>query len=259
MSWELALFGAIPALLAMAYYDRLDRKRPEPRKTLRRVALAGGLSVIPVIVIELALQAVGPRPGTLTTALYEAFIVAAGPEELAKLGCVWLFVWRKPEFDERMDGITYGARAGLGFALVENVGYLLGAESPTGYLWMFIGRAVLAVPGHAIWGSMMGYFAARRRFEGTGIGLWGGLAVAIALHGLYDAALFSAPIVGEAGYENIAAALFLVPITVIGGGAVAVRHMVKKAIALDDADERAGLRDGGPPQPRPVQHPAARG
>lgn len=250
MSWQLAIFGAIPALLAMAYYDRLDRKRPEPRKTLRRVGLAGGLSVIPVIVVELALQAVGPPSGTLVGALYEAFVVAAGPEELAKLACVWLFVWRKPEFDERMDGITYGARAGLGFALVENIGYLLGAESPAGYLWMFVGRAVLAVPGHAIWGSMMGYFAARRRFEGKGIGLWGGLLVAIVLHGTYDAALFTAPIIGEAGYQNIAAALFLVPISVIGGGALAVRRMVKKAIELDDADDHAAV-DEAPTESSP--------
>ena len=41
-------------------------------------------------------------------------------EEGCKILVVYWVVWRRPEFDERMDGIVYASRAGLGFALVED-------------------------------------------------------------------------------------------------------------------------------------------
>jgi RsiW-degrading membrane proteinase PrsW (M82 family) len=223
---------------------------------LRRVALAGGLAVIPVIVVELLLQAIGPETG-LGAALYQAFVVAAAPEEAAKVACVWLFVWRRPEFDERMDGIVYGARAGLGFALVENVGYLLGADGGlAGYFAMFLGRAVLAVPGHAIWAGIMGYFAAIRRFDRRGPGLLGGYLIAFAMHGVYDAALFCAPIVGETGASLFALSLMAVPVLVIVCGALVLRQLVRWAIEADDRAEAEGrLVAYIPPGGAPVMHP----
>lgn len=255
---QMALFGAVPALVAMIYVDRLDAKRPEPRSTLRRVALAGGLSVIPVIVIELILQWAGPDTG-YPGALYRAFVVAAATEEAAKVACVWLFVWRRPEFDERMDGIVYGARAGLGFALVENVGYLLGSDGGlAGYFAMFVGRAVLAVPGHAIWAGIMGYFAAIRRFDGRGPGLIGGFLIAFAMHGVYDAALFCAPLVSESGMTELSLALMAIPVLIIVCGALVVRQLVRWAIAEDDRAEAEGrLVAYIPPDgSAPVVHPA---
>lgn len=233
MHFALAMLGVLPVLVVMAYLDRLDAKRPEPRSALRRVALAGAISCIPASILELVMMKFLPSGG-VAGALVEAFVVAALVEESAKALCVRWFVWSRPEFDERMDGITYGTRAGLGFALVENVLYLLGAKSFVGFVAMFVARAVLAVPGHAIYGGIMGYYAARRRFDRTGPGLAGGLALAILLHGLYDGALFT----GAAIYEDVGPAtllLFLVPIGVLVGGGVALRRMVRTAIALDDA------------------------
>jgi hypothetical protein len=51
-NWQIALSGAIPALVAMWLVDRLDRKRPEPARTRRLVAFVGMLSVIPAIILE---------------------------------------------------------------------------------------------------------------------------------------------------------------------------------------------------------------
>jgi RsiW-degrading membrane proteinase PrsW (M82 family) len=247
----------VPALVAMIYVDRLDAKRPEPRSTLRRVALAGGLSVIPVIIVELLLQWAGPDSG-YAGALWRAFAVAAAPEEAAKVACVWLFVWRRPEFDERMDGIVYGARAGLGFALVENVGYLLGSDGGlAGYFAMFVGRAVLAVPGHAIWAGIMGYFAAIRRFDRRGPGLVGGYLIAFAMHGVYDAALFSAPLVAESSLSDLSLLLMAVPVLIIVCGALVLRQLVRWAIAEDDRAEAEGRLVAYIPADgtAPVMHP----
>src|SRR5262249_52321090 len=135
--------------------DRLDRKRPQPGPTRRVVAVAGMLSVIPAVILEsLATSTIGesvqPRM-TYQGASFHAFIVAAAIEEACKIAVVYWVVWRKPEFDERMDGIVYASRAGLGFALVENVMYLLQQATLGGFLRTWILRAVLAVPGHPMW------------------------------------------------------------------------------------------------------------
>lgn len=250
MQLELALTGALPALAAMWYVDRLDAKRPEPRWTLRKVALAGAISVIPCIAAELALTRVGPHVvgailGALDlehetlygAALYHGFVVAAGVEELAKLLCVHWFVWHKPEFDERMDGIVYATRAGLGFAMVENVLYLLGTEGGGEFLAVYVARALLAVPGHAIWAGFMGYYAARRRFDRAGPGVIGGYLIAVFLHGAYDAAVFlRAPLIDD-GYTAVANGLLLIPVAIIIGGGIVLRRLARRAVLADDASE----------------------
>lgn len=242
---QLALFGALPAIIAMAYVDRLDAKRPEPRRTLRRVALVGALTGIIVSLIgAMFLRPLGPTPDTYAAAIYDAFVVAAGPEELAKLGAMLLVAWRRPEFDERMDGIVYGARAGLGFALVENVVYLIVIPHSLGeFFSLFFARALLAVPGHAAWGAILGYFAARRRFDGRGPGMLFGLMLAIVLHGLYDTSLFAVPVAVAHGHTAWALGIYGVPVVAYGPPLVAIvvsvlamRIFAKRAVAADDAD-----------------------
>ena len=240
MSFHIALTGALPALLAMWYFDRLDAKRPEPIWTLRKVALAGALSVAPVVALGLLLLSVAPPVGSYARALYESFVVAAGVEELAKLLVVYWLVWGRPEFDERMDGIVYATRAGLGFALVENVIYLSSHLTASGFLMTFFIRALLAVPGHAIWAGIMGYCAAKRRFDHTGPGLIGGYLIAVFLHGAYDAAIFLGPPLRADGYQSASLMLLLVlPLVVVGGGLV-LRALMRSALAHDDLAERLG-------------------
>ena len=249
--FELALLGAAPALVAMAIIDRMDSKRPEPRSTLRRVALAGAISALPVILVGELLKLVGPTTG-YAAALWMSFVIAALPEETAKLTSVYLMAWRRPEFDERMDGIVYGARAGLGFALVENVAYLLLLpHSWSEYVTVYIGRAVLAVPGHAIWGGVSGYYAARRRFDGRGPSWWGGVLIAVVMHGAYDAWLFCAPVAIADGHMWLATTvaglpvmIYLVPAVMIAASALLLRELSRRAIVDDDAATH-GLRIAG--------------
>jgi protease PrsW len=247
---QLVLFlGIGPALLAIWLVDRSDHKRPEPPKLLRKLTIAGALSVIPVIGIELLLDHVGPQKG-YEHALWTAFIVAAGTEELAKVACLRWFAWNRPEFDERMDGIIYAARAGLGFAGVENVFYVLGAsQEGLGSLLLVSGlRAVLSVPGHAIFAGLMGYCAARRRFDGKGPGQLGGYLIAVALHGAFDGGIFVGLVIvtggNDAGY-----ALFAVPILVVLFGFLALRTLARRAVAADDADPRHAVGVPAPAAP----------
>jgi RsiW-degrading membrane proteinase PrsW (M82 family) len=237
---QIALSGAVPALIAMALVDRLDRKRPEPPGTRRLAAFLGMLSIIPAIILELYVGkslggSVEPQM-TYQGSSFHAFVVAAAIEEFCKFGLVFLFIWRKPEFDERMDGIVYFGRAGLGFALVENIGYLLMQQSLSGQLTTWILRAVLAVPGHAIWSAIVGVYASRRRFDKKGIGFIGGYLLAVSMHGLYDLCAFlQAPLTFE-GHDTLSMLMMpaLVAITVLGF--LILRHQAREALRLDDAD-----------------------
>lgn len=240
MQWQIALSGAIPALVAMWLVDRLDRKRPEPARTRRLVTFVGMLSVIPAVILEMIVTAklgdqVEPRM-TYQGSSFHAFVVAAAIEEACKIAVIYWVVWRRPEFDERMDGIVYASRAGLGFALVENILYLLQEQTLGGQLQTWILRAVLAVPGHAMWTGMIGAMAARRRFDKQGLGLVGGYLLAVAFHGAYDLCAFvQAPLQYE-GKTGIAMLMMpaLIGLTVLAF--FVLRSQARTALRLDDAD-----------------------
>ena len=240
MQWQIALSGAIPALIAMWLVDRLDRKRPEPPRLRRLVAFVGMLSVIPAILLEaLVSDTLGDRIDPRMTyqgASFHAFVIAAAIEEACKIAVIYWIVWRRPEFDERLDGIVYASRAGLGFALVENVLYLLQEQTLGGQLQTWILRAVLAVPGHAMWTGMIGAMAARRRFDGKGLGLLGGYLLGVAFHGAYDLCAFlQAPLTfeGHTGYAMLMMPM-LVGLTLLSF--FVLRSQARMALRLDDAD-----------------------
>jgi RsiW-degrading membrane proteinase PrsW (M82 family) len=242
--WQIAASGAIPALVAMWVVDRLDRKRPEPARTRRLVTFFGMVSVIPALILEIAVgdtlgEQIAPRM-TYQGASFNAFIIAAAIEEACKIMVVYWVVWKRPEFDERMDGIVYASRAGLGFALVENVMYLLQQDSLGGQLQTWILRAVLAVPGHAMWTGMIGAMAARRRFDGRGLGLFGGYLLAVSFHGAYDLVAFlQAPLHLE-GYDHYLPALMPVLVGLTLLAFFVLRSQARMALKLDDADAALG-------------------
>ena len=249
---QVALSGAVPALILMWLVDRLDAKRPEPRGTRRLVVLAGMLSVIPALILEVMIPAltagrIEPEM-TYQGSSFQAFIVAAGVEEACTIAMVYWVVWRRPEFDERMDGIVYASRGGLGFALVENVLYLLRQHSLQGQIVVWVERALLAVPGHAMWTGMIGAMAARRRFDGKGLGLLGGYLLAVAFHGAYDASVFLQRPLHLEGRDTASHILLVVPVLLTVLAFLVLRSMARTALRLDDAEAaRAAARSALPP------------
>jgi RsiW-degrading membrane proteinase PrsW (M82 family) len=230
----------------MQYARQKDSGRPEPPGALRRMAIAGALAVVPVGIVEVVVTQIYPSERTLAGALFTAFVVAGLVEESAKALCLRLVVWNRPEFDERLDAMVYAAWAGLGFALVENIGYLAAAGRGQ-YVGMFVARSLFSVPLHASCAAITGYFAARRRFDGTGPGIAGGLALAVALHGTFDFAAFRAATLGENG-SGAAGIFALVFLAASVGGMVLVRRLAQAALAADDADPalRARGSSAGP-------------
>ena len=191
----------LPAFLLGLYIWKKDPK-PEPTKQLIKAAAWGIAICLPVAFVELIIQKglffpTGGAPITLFGTTIEAFFVAALPEEAAKLFALWLVLRKNPYFDEHFDGIVYAVYVGLGFAVFENIFYVLGSED-----WMTtaIMRALLAVPGHYAFAILMGYYYSVYHFvdhskkKAAAI-----LLVPFLAHGVYDALAMSSsvnPIVG---------------------------------------------------------------
>jgi RsiW-degrading membrane proteinase PrsW (M82 family) len=235
----------------MWYADRLDRKRPEPLASRFTVAFAGALAVLPCAWLEQALSQACPG-GSIAGAFFMGFVVAAAVEEAAKLVCLRTFIWRSREFDERMDGILYGAWIGLGFAMVENVFYLWQTQTVKELVVTASLRALLAVPLHGICGGLSGYLWAKRRFDGTGSGLVGGYLVAVTLHGTFDAALFAVGALSQTGLYAMAAVLLPIPVIVVVAGSRALRRGARFALAADDAAAAAAGLAGAAMPPAPL-------
>ncbi len=231
----LPLAGAIPALIGMSIVRRWDRKRPEPMSTLTRVAVFGALVAIPVIIVQGIITAIGPVSPGYWHSFYTSFLVAGLVEESGKLAVIYRFAWHKPEFDERMDGLVYGAWAGLGFALLENIGYLANSENLPALIVTFIVRALMSVPAHAIFTGLMGYYAAQRRFDNKGPGIKGGLLLAIILHGTFNFGLFSASYASSQGHDALILPAVLLPLAVVIGGGIWMRKAANQAVKADAA------------------------
>ena len=140
--------------------------------------------VIPAALAELLLiNILGRISGGLINILIVSFLIIAPIEEFLKFIAVRKWIYRSLEFDEIMDGIVYTVAASLGFAALENIFYVLPLGLHTG-----IARAFLAVPGHACFGALMGYYIGKAKFnpaKETRL-MAKGIIYAILSHGIYD-------------------------------------------------------------------------
>ena len=181
----------LPAVLLWLYIWKKDAQ-PEPTEWLVKAVKYGVLICIPVAFVELAIEKVifGGDPTTLFGTTMQAFFVAALPEESFKLLVLWLVLRHNPYFDEHYDGIVYAVCVGLGFATVENIFYVIGAED--GWLGVATARALLAVPGHYAFAVLMGYYYSVYHFVDRSPQIKASiLLVPVVLHGIYDALALS--------------------------------------------------------------------
>lgn len=177
------LVALAPVFIILFYVYFRDKYEKEPFKLLFSAVLAGVIIVLPVIIIERVIMAFQPAMHPLMDAGYNAFLVAALVEEAFKYLALFLIIWKSPEFNEKFDGIVYAVFISLGFAAVENILYVMEGGLKTGLI-----RAVTAVPAHALFGVMMGYYfgIARMYAELRKPYLWKAFLIPFILHGVYD-------------------------------------------------------------------------
>jgi RsiW-degrading membrane proteinase PrsW (M82 family) len=232
MSFTLAL---LPSLILVYYFNKKDSLKPEPKKMIRRAFFVGILSTIPAIIVELSISFLEQTPDPWLGSFMRAFVVAAFVEEMSKYVIFRLFIYNDANFDEIMDGILYMAIVSLGFAGFENVMYVVDGNISIGLL-----RAFTAVPGHAIWSGIMGYYIGLAKIQNTPKHILTGLSWGIAYHGAYDFVIFAGTN-GELSDDWFWLTFLIIPILIIG--AIHLGSLMKKA-KLQDARNMSVDGDG---------------
>jgi len=229
------LWAAIaPALLLFAYIWWRDPKK-EPFNELFK-ALALGISIcIPVAVLEYGIKALlfgaNGEPATLFGTTMEAFFVAALPEEGAKLLVLWLLLRKNKYFDEHIDGIVYAVCVGLGFAVIENIMYVITSDN-----WVLVAlmRSLLAVPGHYAFAILMGYYFALYYFvDRSQKNAFMMFFMPFMAHGIYDSLAMSGaanPIVG--GIAFVVLIIFCI---------IMQRHAQRRITEMANRDKQENL------------------
>ena len=145
------------ALLVMVYRaDHVDKENP---MLLARLVLMGVFATSIAKLLEYAGMVLLDSVFRYETVLYNVlmyFGVVAFAEEGAKYALLKRTTWGRGDFNCRFDGVVYATFVSLGFALWENIGYVMMNGLGTALL-----RAVTAVPGHACFGVFMGCWYAQ--------------------------------------------------------------------------------------------------
>ena len=172
-----------PGLFWLWFFTRVSRYHPAPRRLIVWSFALGMASTIPVGIIYgiVGLEDLYYPGAPLTLTAFVMFGIVGPVEETCKFLAVRWFAYRSPWFDQPMDGLVFAAAASLGFASLENVGYVL-LYGP----WVMLIRAPLSTVGHLIMGSLWGYALGLRHAGADVSVVWRGLALAALLHGLYN-------------------------------------------------------------------------
>jgi protease PrsW len=180
---SLLLIAIAPVLIIAFYIYFRDKYEKEPIGLLLLSLLAGAVIVIPVLLTGILLNYLLVNTTLLSTPFYKAFISAGLVEEGFKYLAVFLLIWQNKNFNEKFDGVVYAVFVSLGFALVENILYVVSGGFSTGLL-----RAFTAVPLHAMVGVIMGFYFGLARFDPAHrrFLLFKALLFPVIFHGLYD-------------------------------------------------------------------------
>ncbi|MDO8673898.1 MAG: PrsW family glutamic-type intramembrane protease [Dehalococcoidia bacterium] len=218
----LAIVPAFLWLVAFYYQDRLEH---EPKGYVLGVLLLGAILAQGVgqPLIRDVFKVQSWLGADLLTTLLGMIFVVGFVQEFLKYAVVRYTVYRSVEFDERVDGIIYSAAAGLGYATMLNLQYVVssgGVDLGVGAL-----RVAVAALAQASFSGVVGYFLGRAKFEAMGV-FWLpiGLTLAAVLNGIVNFALGEVTTLGGVVFNPwyglvlaavVAGATFVILFTVI--------------------------------------------
>ncbi|WP_339753199.1 PrsW family glutamic-type intramembrane protease [uncultured Winogradskyella sp.] len=186
---NLTLLAVAPVMAIILYIYVQDKYDKEPKGLLVLNFLFGSIvSIIIVSVLYLFTGRLLPITNefSIWQQFIQAFFVVALAEEFSKYVIVKYFAQPRKAFNEPYDGIMYAVMVSMGFACTENILYVLESGYETAIL-----RAFTAVPAHATFGILMGYYMGKAKFAKNRFRLnMAGLFLAVLFHGAYDFFLF---------------------------------------------------------------------
>ncbi len=221
------IMAVVPALIWLVAFYQQDRLEPEPKRYVIGVFLLGALLA----------QAVGQplirdffgiqnwASGSALINILASILIAGFIQEFLKYAAVRYTIFYSAEFDERVDGIIYGAAAGLGYATMLNLQYILsngGVDLAVGVI-----RVVTAALAQASFAGVMGYFLGIAKFERKGpFWLPMGLTLAAILNGVTSYVLGEVTKIG--GFSLNPWYGLVVAVIIAGGTFVALFTMIRR-------------------------------
>lgn len=180
-----ALFPVLLVILIIYYMDKYEK---EPKRLLIANFLLGAIvSIIIATILYLVSDFIFiENANSIKSQFIKAFLIVALIEEFSKYVIIRFVAQPNKAFNEPFDGITYAVMVSMGFAATENIMYVLNGGYGVALL-----RAFTAVPAHATFAILMGYFMGKAKFSNNS---WQlnllGLSLAVLFHGAYDFFLF---------------------------------------------------------------------
>ncbi len=186
---NLTLLAVAPVMVIILYIYFQDKYEKEPVGLLLLSFIFG--AIISILIVSVLYIFTGHfipliDEFSIWQQFIQAFVVVALSEEFSKYIIVKYFAQTRKAFNEPYDGIIYAVMVSMGFACTENIMYVLEGGYDTAIL-----RAFTAVPAHATFGILMGYFMGKAKFSNNRFQLnMAGLLLAVLFHGAYDFFLF---------------------------------------------------------------------
>jgi RsiW-degrading membrane proteinase PrsW (M82 family) len=186
---NLLLLAIAPVLIIIIYIYIKDKYEKEPKRLLlMSFGLGAIISVIVTTLLYIIFDFLIPLTNEHSVAqqFIKAFFVVGLSEEFSKYIIVRYYSQPRRAFNEPFDGIIYAVMVSMGFAATENILYVLQGGYEVGVL-----RAFTAVPAHATFAILMGYYMGLAKFSKHKVKMnFTGLFLAVAFHGAYDFFLF---------------------------------------------------------------------
>lgn len=211
-----------PGFAIGIYIYLKDQHEREPLFLLLVSFLYGGLSTVVTLLFSYPVNIfLLTKEDDVVSQFVNAFFKVALVEELSKFLFVRFILFRNANFNEPFDGIVYALMVSMGFATLENVFYVYEFGYLTGITRMFT-----AVPAHAVFGIMMGYYLGLAKFSDRREIVYSAMALLAptVFHGAYDYFLFIGEIKGVYTWIWICSMIALLVGFLLARKAIRIHH-----------------------------------
>ena len=208
MNTTILILAILPVVVLSVYIYHKDKYEKEPFSMLMLAFFLGMLAIPMDLIVVGIINAIWEG----STVFYSAFLEAGIPEEFCKWTLFMLVIWRNKNFDEFFDGIVYAAFISLGFACIENIMYVFGADDFSDAIHTGVLRALLSVPGHFLFAVIMGYFLGMAKFKPDQRNKYLILSMLCPMlaHGIFDYLIMLSSALTENNMELIGAGLYFI-------------------------------------------------
>ncbi len=194
----LLILSILPIVLIGKYIYNNDKEK-EPKGILIKLFLGGLGAIFLTVGITILIGMFYPAIFEMELNVsyielfFHVFFGVALVEELSK----WIFLYsisfNNSNYDQTFDMVVYAVFVALGFAFFENLFYIF-----DGGLTTAIARALLAIPGHACDGVLMGFYLSLAKISSINgdeasrkRNVYMSILIPTITHGIYDFCLFS--------------------------------------------------------------------